>query len=368
MVDTSPFVIRELTGEQREIQLTGRALPYRPFTLRGTQRVELTWLPGAPEATDTVLGGTEAPTTIRGYWKSKFLGQQGAGVAPFLLDNAPVLTTRNAIRIMDEIRQSGQKVEVQWLDVLRHGFLKEFEQSWNNSEDCEWTMDFEWSSRGIVTQPAVFITDVEIGGAFSVLQEQMAKLDEIGTPNFNLLDKFLATIQGFQQKIQEGIDNVEDTIINFTNKVLSTVRATRGIIATLRGIENEASLMVAFLSSSASGAINGARPVQDQGYSEVLSAQLYAEELRAWAYFMRGIAIQNRTQMQSQISTDVLATYIARAGEDLRDVSARFYSTPFEWRRIMVFNDLNSIELSSGQVVLVPKLNPNDAGQQGPGI
>ena len=32
-----PFVVKELTGKRRTVRLTGRALPYRPFTLEGEQ-------------------------------------------------------------------------------------------------------------------------------------------------------------------------------------------------------------------------------------------------------------------------------------------------------------------------------------------
>ncbi len=111
--NVSSFTIRELTGTtQREIRLIGRALPYRPFSLTTQQRVELTWYPGNPEATSTILGASEGPTQLRGYWKSKFLGEAentSAGSSkPFTLNGAGVSLAKDAVYFMDLLVQAGQ--------------------------------------------------------------------------------------------------------------------------------------------------------------------------------------------------------------------------------------------------------------------
>ena len=65
----SSFSIMELSGDERWVTLIDRALPYRPLSLVTDQKVEVTWYPGNPHATASVLGAREAPTTIRGFWK-----------------------------------------------------------------------------------------------------------------------------------------------------------------------------------------------------------------------------------------------------------------------------------------------------------
>ena len=123
-IDVSPFIIRELSGDKREVRLTGRALPYRPFHLVGTQRVDATWLPGSSEATLTVLGAAEEPTQINGKWKQKYLSQ---AEKPFQLDNEQVATAQSAIELMNSIRLRGQLVEVTWMAETRRGIITRFE-------------------------------------------------------------------------------------------------------------------------------------------------------------------------------------------------------------------------------------------------
>lgn len=368
MVDVTPFVIRELTGDRREVRLVERALPYRPFKLTGKQRTDFTWLPGAPQASVTVLGASEEPTTINGYWKDKYLGAT-TGQPCFQVNNEQVTSAREASELIDSIRSAGQLVEVTWLDKTRHGILTQFDQTWHTSADLEWSITFDWSSKGDAVSAAVFITDDAITDVFTTVKTQQEKLDDIGTPDsFGLSNSFLDTIAGIQQSIDNLIANIEDTIVNLTDRVLSPVRATRGLIATLSGIEGECEIMMTFMNNQVAGAMNGSDPdVASQSYNEKLSAELYREELRAWAKEMQRIACEQRSVMTQQISGDLAGTYIAKAGEDLRDVSRIFYQTPFEWRRIMVFNDLDTAELQAGQVVLVPKVNPAEDGQTTPG-
>jgi nucleoid-associated protein YgaU len=54
-----------------------------------------------------------------------------------------------------------------------------------------------------------------------------------------------------------------------------------------------------------------------------------------------------------------LGTYRAREGEDLRDVSRLYYGTPMQWRPIMLFNGMNTIELYTGQTIAIPRLDPD---------
>ncbi len=357
-------MIRELGGDQRTILLTTRALPYRNFELTGTQRVELTWLPGSPEATATILGPTEEPTTINGEWKTKYLGENTA--PPFTVDGTAIRTASDACWLIDEVRRMGQLLEVSWLDIVRRGFLKKFRQTWRTAYDVAWEMEFDWISQGDSVGAAVFATPETVGNVFNVLKTQEQKLDDVGTPSaFPMRGSILGTLQGLQQNIENLINGIQDTVQNLSDKVLSPVRAVRGIIASLKGIKDECTIMRDFLDARSSELSE--KPIQDQTYSERLASALYREELTAWAQEMARQAVEQQAQLEHTISTDVLGTYVAKAGEDLRDVSRLFYSTPFEWRRILVFNDFDSAELAAGQVVLVPKINPNQAGQQSPG-
>lgn len=357
----SPLVIRELTGDRRRLELKDRGLPFRGLEMVGEQEMELTHLPGTVERTATILGPVEQPTTIMGRWSSLYLANNEV-----TLDARPLRTPREIAKVVDSMRLLGQLVEFVWLDELRRGFIKKFRKSWQTSEDLEWELTFEWVSRGEVTQPAVFAGDVSMGDAFTDTSAAFGLLDGITVPDIPLSIELVDGLQGFVNRINDLILDAEDAVINFTDKINTPVRAIRGLVATLQSVEDEAGLMLEFLMAQPPSAFSRT-PVDQQGYSEKQSAALYREELRAWAAELRRTSVERRTELNAQISTNLLATYVARAGDDLRDVAKQFYGTPFEWRRLQVFNDLDTIELVAGQIVLVPPLSVEQAAQQAPG-
>ena len=81
--------------------LTGRALPYRPITLEGTQELEVVWYPGFPNATAQALGPHEEKTTIKGFWKDRFLQAVDVGTAPAQLDGQDVNSAADLIEAAD---------------------------------------------------------------------------------------------------------------------------------------------------------------------------------------------------------------------------------------------------------------------------
>lgn len=365
----SPFVIRELTGDKRVIRLTGRALPYRPLRLKTKQRVEIDWYPGVPEGTATILGPSEDPTQITGKWKDKYLGQTDTKTAPFLLNGEAVLTARAAVNLMDSICRLGQLLEVTWLDTTRQGYLEEFEKIWENEHDVEWNANFTWIGRGERFGAATFGTNNLLGDTKTQLLTQMSRLDTIGTPfRFGLNPGFIDNLRQLRLQIQSAIDSVQSTIQNLTNQVSTTVSATRGVVTVLGGIVTSCSGVVTYLNSQPAGAMNANTDIGSQSFSDKLDAEEFRLELKLWALEMRSIALEQQAALADQIDADVIGRYVARANDDLRHVSTLFYKTPFEWRRIMVFNDLAASELSAGQVVLVPRFNPAEAGQALPGV
>ncbi len=185
-------------------------------------------------------------------------------------------------------------------------------------------------------------------------------------PALPLADEILSGLQELTNGIGNLVLDMEDSLQNFTDKILSPVRAIRGLVATLQSLEDETGLMMEFLVSQPASAFSSTDP-SEQGYSEKQSLALYREELRAWAAELQRTAVESRTNLVAQISTTLLATYTARQGEDLRDVAQQFYGTPFEGRRLLIFNDFQSSLLEAGQLVLVPPLSVEQAAQQAPG-
>src|SRR5262245_12238919 len=141
----APFTVQELSGDGRTLELTSRALPYRPFTLEGEHRVEVTWYPGNPVGTAQVLGAKETTTSINGWWKDRFLGDVDVS-APALasVDGTPITSARQLAETVDDIRRKGQLLEVVWNHLARRGFITSFRQTWHTIKDLEWEIEFTW--------------------------------------------------------------------------------------------------------------------------------------------------------------------------------------------------------------------------------
>lgn len=386
MTTAGPFTIRELGGEARVVELVGRALPYRPLFMRTEQRVELTWLPGAPEATSTVLGAKEAPTTINGMWKEKYFdvaairttvaqsdfAQISAGTSarasgdtpPFKLNNVGIASVSEAIDVIDSIVRQGQLLEMTWLTTRRVGHLVGFDKNWENFVDVAWAMDFVWIGRGEPIGAAVFSGGISQSDTVSTMQTEFSFIDAIRFPtNFGLTTDFVARYRDFVNNIGDFIFDMQNTIAQLTRKILSPVQVTRGLIATLRSIEEESTLIFDFFNFQVASNLNNTTPIGSQTYREKLDAERYRIANILWAKRMRRLSREHRDALIASLAGELAGTYVAGDFEDLRDVSRKFYRTPFEWRRIMIFNNLRNMELTAGQFILVPRFSPDETNQ-----
>lgn len=369
LVNASIFTITELGGDKRQLVLTGRALPYRPFELGTSQRLEQTWLPGVPEATVTVLGPKEDATTIQGYWKDRYLGATNnkdsgedttiktSTADPMTLDRTRLDTCRKARDAVDSIVRSGQLLEVTWLDEKRRGFIQKFDKKWHNEHDLEWSIEFMWISRGEPTAPTAFITESDTQTVLGKLKNVNEELRSIQLPQIPLdWLQYLSVLSELANKIDSDIASLEDAISRVTLGAFTAVNAIKGIIAITTGITEECKTMYAFLYNTASDAIS-TTPKQDQTPEERIEAETWRREVMAQTRAVQSLAVQARESFLSSVQSDIAGKYVAREGDDLRDVSRVFYQTPFEWRRILIFNQLQSAELVAGQIVLVPRIS-----------
>jgi hypothetical protein len=419
-VDTGgAFVIRELTGQMRAITLNDRARPYRPYKLTGAQRVDVTWLPGYAVATATVLGATEKPTSISGKWKEVFIGSipgqgqstglglivsslqsvssslsggfgdsGGSAAAPISVDGKPVLSVQEAVDLLDDVRRQGQLLEVTWGATLRHGHLTEFTQEWDNTRDCAWDMEFEWTSRGDPVASAVHALDVTAQDTRELLEQALDDVLAIMAELPAITNELTDLVTSQLQKISTLVASVGSAVQTSVDAVLLPVDTTRRILGTLESIEGECVSTVESVESKPAIAWNAAAQSATRvGGTEVYSSALAAGDetgfggparltpvqrvqtaeftarLKLGIREIKNRALERRVQLARQIRSELAGTFIARDGDDLRDVAFQFYGESREWRRIMLFNGLASGALTTGQIVRVPRIAP--AGESG---
>ena len=354
MVDiVSAFQIEELEGDGRLISLIGRALPYRPFELTTAQRVEITWLPGSPIATSTVLGSKEEAHPIRGFWKDRFLSG-GSDMPPITVDGSPVATVSAASELLDSVVRAGQVLEVTWLDQLRHGHLLSFRKIWHNAHDLEWEMEFTWTSRGEEEGPAAFAQQGSTSSASAALRQCKDDLDNISSPPFGISLDILSNIVDIAHQIEDRVSAIEDTIINIKKSIMAPINGVKSVIAECSSLVDEARWMQAYVTNCPPGSTNASKSMAEQTMGEKLQESAWRREIAVKARALATEALARRDSIRAQQYSAVVAKYIARDGDDLRDVSRLYYGTPAHWRDLMIYNSLSEAELTAGQIVLVP--------------
>jgi len=372
-----PFEISELTGPRRTLRLAGRALPYKPYSLTGSQRVELTWYPGNPEATAQVLGAKEETASIRGMWKDRFLSELPSGEVddpanptPATLDGVSLSGAFQLVETVDAIRRAGQLLEVSWLRTLRRGFITKFVQTWHTAHDCEWELEFTWVSQDVghfgVVQNEVDLSTVVVNAqadSTSLVNELAAALS--ASQLSPTLGGILNGVTDEINKFQSGVRDLEDTLTGMLNTVLAPLDAAARVMAINTFLAQESGALIDTLYSttfdSLAAITNTATGVVD--YSQVtLGGSMVAANARGRmvvaARTARGHAARSGALVARQVSPDLVRSFLATQDMDLRDVSRQFFGTSDEWQRIARFNGLTSSRLTAGQQILVPRNLP----------
>lgn len=414
IAEVPAFTIRELGGRNRAITLVGRALPYRPLSLEGEQRVKITNPAGNPIGYGTVMGSVEGETQIDGFWKDKYLNYSTAfaerpGQAPIILvqprtpganggalgdtspgtSGTPVTSAVDAINLLDSVRTEGQLLEVQWGYVIRRGYLKKLSQKWHNVHDCEWSANFAWVAKDRAPESPEFGPPAgqrEVGTNLrSILRDAMRIMD---APRA-LMSEYMQEYRNFLNRIADASYSIDQSVTGLIDEV-SPIRAASEIQTTLGGIAQGAfnikdkteadgfagifedyrrAIPFGSYIGTNSGSADSRFAAAEQAAleaidpEEVMKAQLYVRETVS---DLRRVQDETEARRRYFEATPdrALGLYRAREGDDLRYVSQLYYGTPTQWRALMLFNGLDTTELYPGQTITIPRIDqPEDEAQ-----
>lgn len=364
------LLVRELGGEQREIVLSGRALPYSDpgLQLEGTMRAEVRWYPGNPVGTVQVLGVEEGETTLRGMWKKRFLQEAdvNGGTVYATLDHDPLGDVEDLVALFDDVRRQGQLLHVEWNHIAREGILRRFSQRWVRVRDCEWEATFVWISQAETPGDPVFVSQPNLA---EMQQGWRAALEKLKAAVKALLAPVQAAtraIQSVANAVNDAVNTVAtlvqaiaDTVAAVVSAVLDVVDAVRRVVAILQSIKAtfrnlvttlQARFARTMLALSDTLGIGAATPAQ------TIAAERNRRGVLDLVRTLLKQALEQETALLKKLGPTLLGTAVAKQDEDLRDVSTRFYGTPDEWRRLAAYNSLSSSRLTAGVLIFVPPL------------
>jgi hypothetical protein len=352
--------------------LTGRALPYRPVTLEGTQELEVVWYPGFANATAQALGPHEEKTTIKGFWKDRFLQTVDIGTAPAQFKGLDVNSAAELIEAADSFRRLGYQVQVTWQNVQRIGFITRLSQSWHTEHDCEWEIEFTWTGR---QESDIKSTLPPVQNYTDYANRLTTALLESGayqsiTAGLNTLNSAVATVNSVTQDFGTAISlalgqiaNATQALVNLSQNVATAAQLGAGAVSQATGLLSGLSRSYTIIAD----ALDRNESTIKSGYAQsalyATGGNTFASQFVADAQFsqttntLRRLAQETTDLAQQSQSVETPAPdfiYVAGQDDDLRRVATLYYGDPAAWIRLAEYNGLSSSLLVPGQQVNVP--------------
>lgn len=350
--DSSVMEFSEVVGPTI-LQLFSRALPYRPLRIGGRQRAEFTWYPGSSGAVVQMLGPTEEPITMNGFWKDRFIGVGDGTTGMAFYNGEPIYAVTSLVDLVDSLRRSGKKFKLSWDKLVRFGHITSFTQTWHTPHDCEWELEFSVSAQEAEAAPFVRGDPTSVQ-SFSYTFDAAAL--NIPPVIASLTDQMKALVYAAQTAISNVSAKIGNTAINLTEQVFSPLAAARALssttaqgvasIATATGTITDRAIAEYF--AFAGG--QNASPIGQQ-----VAAYSYVNDWRAAGKSLTGMCAVTRYETEKQLQSQLIASFVADREMDFRDVSMEFYGTQDSWRELMIRNGYPTSALHPGDLVWVPQ-------------
>lgn len=345
------FSIVELTGQLRQIDLLGRALPYQRVAFGGETKNKLTFYPGNPQGTLQVLASTLQPTVLQGMWKDRFVPGQVEAVGFDGLSPGDTATASLIVRAFEELRRSGQRLRVQWYDVVREGVLSRFTPTWIRPQDVEWEAEFTW-----------FQENVEAPRAGDEPPDDRPALRRSMDEN----DRAFRDVRGrsVERSFRSAIGSFvrsERVQLAQSFAALNTIsRALPGAVVDLSEPVNALAACASTIRSEVSSALV---LLTDLPYTEATLVDAVLDVLGAESWrrtvglTQDGLAVSATRVALREAERNVGAlgqTVVVPGDTTLRMLSLRYYGTSDSWQRIADANGLTDSLVRAGTTIYIP--------------
>jgi len=343
------FSIVELTGQLREVELLGRALPYQRVAFGGSTNHRLTFYPGNPSGTMQVLASTLEPTVIQGTWKDRFLPGQVEAVGFEGLSPGDTATAERVVQAFEALRRSGQRLRVQWYSVVREGILSRFTPSWIRPQDVEWEAEFVWFQEALSAPRAA----EEVAEPKPALRSSMDANDEAvrSTRGRAALPAYRAALSAALRSERVQLAQV------FSGLNAITLTAPGASIT-------EPVNLVASSASTIRSEVEGAAVLlSDLPYTEAITSDsvLGVLSIESWrrtvARTQDVLAAEATRVARRELERDVAPrgqTVVVPGDATLRGLALRYYGSSDDWQRIADANGLVDSLVLAGTTVYIP--------------
>lgn len=347
---SSRFSIIELTGQLRELELLGRALPYQQVGFGGETTHKIQFYPGNPEGTLQVLSSTLLPTKIQGTWKDRFVPGQVEAVGFPGLSPSETATAERIVQAFEALRRSGQRLRVQWFSVVREGILASFTPNWIRPQDVEWEAEFVWFGENIQAPRAVDSPDSSRADLRRAMDDNDRAFRSKRPPTVQSNYKAELNVAMREERVQlaqafAAINQIQlaapagGTPLDPVNALAS---AAGSIVAAAAPAQRQCA-DVPYLTAILSDAV-----------TDVLGAEVWRRGVAATQFDLSATALRTAEQERAARRPAVGQTVVMPGETTLRGLSLRFYGTSDSWQLIADANGLVDSRVPAGTRVYIP--------------
>lgn len=358
----------ELGGRRRKVELSGRCAP-EEIEFGIEQRNDLDWPQGSPDATCQIGGPQLKPITLSNIWRDRYmLGANPDGVARVGFNGQPgpqVASAETLAETFFEMCAHGQQIRLSWGRHVRYGIIHEFdwkpvrmkEGAGGTVHDISWTLEFVVTGMQSSPSPASLPAQTGVNSFASQLTDKAQTLrDLVDNPPEEIRNgDILSRVRDQVSLIEDRAQQAKDAVAGFTSSIMSASQSVRRTLGLAAASVSDARALVESTQEQVYRELNGYTDVAQATAGEGIAAAAWARQLGEEGGTVKSRAVEFRGESQQKLDFDTIATHRVRSGEDLYIISSKFYNTRDGWQRIMLYNGLDSPEVTVGLELLIPR-------------
>lgn len=349
----SDLIIRERSGQKRELRLAKEALPYRPAKLpKRSTRARYESYQGSTDETHQLFGPSWGPWVFRGSWRDRWLGAGNDPLATLetLGVKLPLLTAEEVVAAVDSLWLEGQELEVDWHIHSYRCTVESFEPEPHRPQDYDWELVLRvvgpgtHEAQAAYTDEFNFVKDAgtilsTMSGWLTIARKQIQKLLSVRDKVTGTLDR----IDGLRKQLDATINLAGDVVIAPIVLASRIAQTATDLTETWHSLQRQVVKVDAATEAAGRSFADTARAYGAR--SEIVRAS------REAAVTSAKIAIKARRRAQPR----VLKIVTAKTAIDLRKLSTEVYGTPDGWVDIAAFNGFQGSTVQAGKTILVPE-------------